>query len=46
VKISITAPERELAAYTRVVADQVEQGFTSGHVDATTHWQTEGVYDK
>jgi hypothetical protein len=46
VKISITAPERELPDYLRVVADQVAEGFTSGHVDATTHWQTEEVYDK
>lgn len=45
-KISITAPERELPAYVREVADQIEHGFTGGHVDATTHWQTEEVYDK
>lgn len=32
--------------YLKLVADQVAGGFLSGHVNATTHWQTEEVYDK
>lgn len=44
-KISVSAPERELPDYLREVAEQLASGFSSGHVDATTHWATEEFYD-
>lgn len=32
-----------MADYLREVADQLENGFTSGHVDAERHWDSDGI---
>jgi hypothetical protein len=32
-----------VAEYVEYVAGQLREGFTSGHVDAETHWDSESI---
>lgn len=40
-KITVNAPKDSAAEYLRLIADQLEDDFTSGHYDADTNWQSE-----
>jgi hypothetical protein len=40
-KITIHVPEDQAESYVNYVADQIGNGFTSGHVDADTNWESE-----
>lgn len=46
-KIEITVPDysdvENVAEYVELVASQVREGYLSGHVNAETHWTSEGV---
>ncbi|QXN74355.1 hypothetical protein SEA_CAFASSO_140 [Gordonia phage Cafasso] len=37
--ITIHCPEGREAEYVEHVARQLEEGYTSGHVDRVTHWE-------
>ncbi len=43
-KITVNVPQASTceatADYLRHVADQIEDGFTSGHVDRAVHWDS------
>jgi hypothetical protein len=45
--VTITVPDHQrvdkVAEYVRLVADQIEHGYTSGHVGPVQHWTSEGV---
>lgn len=43
VHLSEHADEHDAAEYLRYIAGQVEEDFTSGHVDRDTHWSSEGL---
>lgn len=40
-KITVNVPEENAPDYLRLIADQLEDGFTSGHYDRNTFWETE-----
>ncbi len=40
-RIVINAPAERMGEYLEEVARQFEDDFTSGHVDAETHWEIE-----
>lgn len=40
-RIIITVPEGQAVEYMEFVAGQIEDGCTSGHVDAQTWWEIE-----
>jgi hypothetical protein len=46
-RVIITVPDHarvaDVADYVETVADQIDNGYLSGHVDAETHWTSEGV---
>lgn len=46
-RVIITVPDHsrveDVAKYVRLVADQIEERYVSGHVNAETHWDSEGV---
>lgn len=40
-QITINVPTDRAPDYLRLIADQLENGFTSGHHDPDTHWTTD-----
>lgn len=40
-RIIITVPKDDLEVYLEEVTRQIHEGFTSGHVDRDTHWDSE-----
>lgn len=46
-KITITFADTdkpdEVADYVRLVADLIEDDYTSGHTDSETYWDSEGL---
>lgn len=40
-RIFIEVPEERAEEYVNHVADQIGNGFTSGHVDSETYWTSE-----
>jgi hypothetical protein len=40
-RVTVTVPQDKAADYLRLIADQLDEGYTSGHWSADTHWRTE-----
>lgn len=40
-KITVEVPAAEASDYLRLIADQLDEGFTSGLWDSSKHWDTE-----
>jgi hypothetical protein len=40
-KIIINCPAEDAEMYVEHVLSQIQQGYTSGHVDAESHWDSE-----
>jgi hypothetical protein len=38
--ITVTVPKSRAPEYLRLIADQLEDDFTSGHYDSVTYWET------
>jgi hypothetical protein len=41
VKITVQVPTENAAEYLRLIADQLEDDYTSGHWNQDTYWDTE-----